>query len=200
MPTVDEDDWFCAEPSPSHFKPVFNRTCRKVAEGDTASSSENKEEEVVETSLRDSEGNEAPKLFNCPEEGCVKLFQRYSSLERHLLYGKCFFKLEKENLMDKAMVRYTSRVHQGTSDIPTLAGHETTVSAKQSAPCCLKRGWALKVVKKATRFTERQKTYLLSKFQIGQTTGHKLDPEIVQKTCDTQATIKATVCLLSLTF
>ena len=41
----------------------------------------------------------------------------------------------------------------------------------------LKEGWALRVVRKAYRFSEKQKSYLLSKFRIGQTTGHKLDTE-----------------------
>ena len=44
------------------------------------------------TSLEDEsdDANEHKgNLFTCPVGGCVKLFQRYSSLENHLQYGTC---------------------------------------------------------------------------------------------------------------
>ena len=42
-------------------------------------------------------------------------------------------------------------------------------------------GWALRAAKKAYRFREKQKSYLLAKFSIGQTTGRKLDAEVVAR-------------------
>ncbi|XP_068728060.1 uncharacterized protein [Montipora capricornis] len=42
-------------------------------------------------------------------------------------------------------------------------------------------GWALRAAKKAYRFSEKQKSYLLAKFSIGQTTGRKLDAEVVAR-------------------
>ena len=42
-------------------------------------------------------------------------------------------------------------------------------------------GWALRAVKKAYRFSDKQKSYLLAKFRIGQTTGRKLDAEVVAR-------------------
>ena len=36
-------------------------------------------------------------------------------------------------------------------------------------------------MRKAYRFSEKQKSYLLSKFRIGQTTGHKLDTEVIAR-------------------
>ena len=44
-----------------------------------------------------------------------------------------------------------------------------------------KECWALKGAKKAERFNEAQKSYLEAKFNIGQSTGKKLDPNIVAK-------------------
>ena len=41
--------------------------------------------------------------------------------------------------------------------------------------------WALKTAKKSTRFNEAQKKYLEGKFNRGQQTGHKQDPERVAK-------------------
>jgi len=43
----------------------------------------------------------------------------------------------------------------------------------------LKEGWALKKAKRPYRFNEKQKSFLVSKFNIGQYTGRKMDPEIV---------------------
>ena len=41
-------------------------------------------------------------LFSCPNDGCVKTYQRYSALEKHLSFGKCELVLERESLLDKA--------------------------------------------------------------------------------------------------
>jgi len=43
------------------------------------------------------------------------------------------------------------------------------------------QGWALKGTKKATCFNENQRQYLDNKFQIGQESGHKADPEKVSR-------------------
>ena len=45
----------------------------------------------------------------------------------------------------------------------------------------LKEGWALKTTRKPYRFNEKQKSFLTSKFDIGQKTGHKMDPEVVSR-------------------
>jgi len=43
------------------------------------------------------------------------------------------------------------------------------------------QGLALKGTKKATRFNEIQRQYLDNRFQIGQESGHKADPEKVSR-------------------
>ena len=45
----------------------------------------------------------------------------------------------------------------------------------------VQEGWALKETKKAYRFNDTQKSYLEAKFNIGQTTGRKLDAETVAR-------------------
>ena len=40
----------------------------------------------------------------------------------------------------------------------------------------LRQGWALKKSKKSKRFLIKVKWYLIDKFQVGQTTGNKIDP------------------------
>ena len=45
----------------------------------------------------------------------------------------------------------------------------------------VQEGWALKETKKAYRFNDTQKSYLEAKFNIGQTTGRKLDAETIAR-------------------
>lgn len=52
---------------------------------------------------------------------------------------------------------------------------------KEDSRVSLKEGWALRVIKKAYSFNEKQTSYFLSKFRVGQTTGHKLDAEVVAR-------------------
>jgi len=49
------------------------------------SSDENSLPEVPET----VEGDAGVGVFQCPSEGCIKVYQRYSALEKHLSYAKC---------------------------------------------------------------------------------------------------------------
>ena len=45
---------------------------------------------------------DATILFSCPNEGCVKMYERHSSLEKHVSFGKRRLIPEKETLLDKA--------------------------------------------------------------------------------------------------
>ena len=119
------------------------------------------------------EDDQPTKLFTCPVDGCANLFQRYSSLENHLQYGKCEIVLERENLFDKARIIYRDRLLHGSNIQPVLTSSTSEEIQTQ--------GWALKTIKKAKRFTEKQKCYLDEKFSIGQETGHKLDAASVAR-------------------
>lgn len=116
-------------------------------------------------------------LFSCPKSGCVKVYQRHSSLEKHLSFGKCKLVPERDTLLDKAKMLYQSKLLEGTSAAATIQGETTRKGSVERLP----EGWALKSAKKATRFNEAQKQYLEQKFIIGQETGHKLDPAIVAR-------------------
>ena len=66
------------------------------------------------------------KLFFCPEEGCIKSYQRYSSLHKHLEIGKHKRALERETLFDRAMLGYASRLEHGASAAPEI--HDSELS------------------------------------------------------------------------
>ena len=44
------------------------------------------------------EEEEESVIFGCPEEGCIKVYQSHSSLQRHLDVGKHLFTLERERV------------------------------------------------------------------------------------------------------
>ena len=131
--------------------------------------------------MDDEETEYHDKLFSCPEEECVKFFQRSSSLQHHLDAGRHCYALEHETLFDKAMMTYAEKLEQGvaTAEAP-IEDTGTPQSLDFSSP--LQMSWALKSSStQRTRLTESQKLYLTDVFQTGEQTGHKADPNSVSK-------------------
>ena len=125
------------------------------------------------------DAEEATSIFACPQDGCVKVFQRLSSLEKHLSLERRTRSLEKRTLLDLAKLGYKSRLEEGMACISITAA--VTVPKETATDQCVHEGWALKCTKKAYRFNKEQKAYLDAKFAIGQTTGKKLDGDIVAR-------------------
>lgn len=119
------------------------------------------------------------EAFSCPKEGCVRVFQRFSSLERHLSFERCTKSVERQSLLDLAKTQYASLLEGGVGKMPTLKSREPLEA--EEIVSNVEEGWALKETKKSYRFNEAQKTYLEAKFNIGQTTGRKLDGETVAR-------------------
>jgi len=154
----------------------------KKKEGDDERIEEDKDEEEHEDEDKEAEAEDGTKifsknngLFSCPCQGCVSTFQKHSSLEYHILYGKCKLLEEKHTLLDKAKILYSQKLSEGTSAHPLLS------SSTASTSCAVhtSQGWALKQTKKSARFNDNQKRYLEEKFRLGQETGHKADPSQV---------------------
>ena len=72
----------------------------------------------------DEETDQETKLYQCPDDGCVKSFQRFSPLQRHLDVGKHKYELERETLLDKAMLSYTTKLVQGNAGQENLPRDE----------------------------------------------------------------------------
>ena len=51
-------------------------------------------------------------LISCPEEGCVKTYQIFSSLQHHLDLGKHERALENETFLDRAVLAYADRLQE----------------------------------------------------------------------------------------
>ena len=89
-------------------------------------------------------------LYSCPEQGCIKRYQRFSSLQRHLDCGKHKRELEKETLFDRAATGYAERLDKQSGCVPTLQAFQSAKSPRQHV---LSMGWALKSAQtKRTRF------------------------------------------------
>ncbi|XP_056018366.1 uncharacterized protein LOC125654201 [Ostrea edulis] len=112
------------------------------------------------------------RVFQCPEEGCTRLFRFSSSLDQHLLLGNCDLREEKLGLKDKSMVMYAKKLDTGSLGKSYTKQLE---SSKVGVPP-LKCGWALKVKKPKIPFTDDQKAFMQEKFLIGKTSGRKEDP------------------------
>ena len=120
-------------------------------------------------------------LFYCPEEGCVKSFQQYSSLEKHLDCDTHKYALEHETLYDKAMVMHAAKLEHGAGVVPETADGDLIISLEDEGPA-LPMGWALKSATVTRKnLTAAQKTYLTEVFQEGKRTGQKADPANISK-------------------
>ena len=120
------------------------------------------------------------KLFFCREEGCIKSYQWYSSLQEHLEIGKHKRALERETLFDRAMLGYASRLEHRASAVPEI--HDSEVSPSSSSGPSLPMGSALQSSSaRRTRFSTKQKDYLIGKFKIGEQTGQKVDSAMVSR-------------------
>ena len=93
------------------------------------------------------------------------MYQRHSSLEKHLSFGECKMIPEKVTLFDLAKKKYHDLFVEGTSvAVPAAIGQLGDACGSADT---LFEGWALKTAKKATRFTDPQRQYLEEKFKLG---------------------------------
>jgi len=154
--------------SPGDFKPLTSKATRTPTQ--TASA------EVLLNSSEES--GQAAGVYTCPQDGCVRVFQRVSALQKHLSFEKCTQSLERHTFLDLAKMGCKSALEEGVGALHTI--NPPPVSEVLPATQA-DEGWALRAAKSAYCFSDKQKEYLLAKFRIGQTTGQKLDAEIVAR-------------------
>ena len=86
-------------------------------------------------------------LFTCPEDGCVRTFRRFSSLQKHQDVGRHSYVLERESFLGKAMKRYARNLEEGTTFIKSQV--EEVAEESMTVPSA-NMGWALKHFNKST--------------------------------------------------
>ena len=165
--------------SPSQTKPSFktvrHRHVKKTSTRDLEATSETSSQDQDDD---DSENGQASLLFSCPEEGCIKAYSRFTSLQAHLDTGKHKRLPEQETLYDKAKRVYASKLMDESSMMPTVQ-----LQCEEQSQCFtpLPMGWALKTITKKARFTQKQNEFLKQQFEIGEQSGRKADPSEVSK-------------------
>ena len=85
--------------------------------------------------------------------------------------------MERTTLLDKAKEQNAERILEGVGKIPVLP----EIAAPSATKEPLKEGWALKQTKRPYRFNDKENSYLVSKFNIGQDLGRKMGPEVVAR-------------------
>ena len=135
-------------------------------------------------------------VFECSEPGCMKSFRTFSELESHLDIGDHCVKEERqsETLYDKLrrdwVDMFTTSVNI-TKDGTCTPGSQQNVGSSPPSDQAVRMGWALpKPRAGSSRFTEKVKNYLTARFDLGEQTGRKADPQQVssdmRKTTDEQ--------------
>ena len=119
-----------------------------------------------------SQTGQESEMFSCQEDGCIKTFQSFATLQKHLDVGKHMVKLAKESAYDEIKRKWTEAclsVGGGYVRGQTSADD----SEDQSAACQVEQGWALRRTRKSVAFSEKAKSYLVDVFWVGEETGKK---------------------------
>ena len=146
---------------------LFTAASKEAQSHDVCDKEDN---EVVENSTVDES-----VMFHCPESGCVKQYITWGRLQRHIAAEKHTFQKKNEPVEDIVKRKWASLF---TGTVPV---DHASIEAQLSAVQLIKgkdlpQGWALKKSKKSKRFPIKVKQYLMEKFQVGETTGNKVDP------------------------
>lgn len=110
------------------------------------------------------------KLFPCPE--CTRTLQKYGNLQRHLDAGYHSTPVNPQILSDRTKNEYSKQMEK--INVKTLCIENVSSTNPMDQ---LKQGWALKSRQEIKKFTSHQKKYLVEKFEFGEKTDRKRDPE-----------------------
>ena len=111
--------WFDGTFSDGDFKVITAKKTTEKAE-------EKKDED------RPSEDIDYSGAYPCPQEGCIRVFQKLSNLDRHLSVEKCSRSLKRLSLLDLAKTEYAAVLQEGVSTMATLEPTSTLSLASPS--------------------------------------------------------------------
>ena len=167
--------------SHGNFRPIKPRKSRKKPPKTSDVGYESDKDDCDEMNEGDAKTS-SPKLFACPNEGCIRVYKRYGSMVNHVAYGKCEFQPERESLLDTAKLMYSKKLWG--DELSLKMGITGSAAALVPLANAQKKeeeeGWALRATKKEKTFSEKQRKFLEEKFMVGET-GKKLDPVTVAR-------------------
>lgn len=118
------------------------------------------------------------EMFECSEPGCVKSFQTFSELESHLDIGDHCVSLY-DKLRKDWVDMFTTAVNI-TEDAGCADSTQERVCQTSPSHQSVEMGWALpKGRVGSSRFSDKVKKYLTARFDLGEQTGRKADPQQV---------------------
>ena len=134
-------------------------------------------QEPPESAQADQVGEKV--MFHCQEEGCIKTFQSFASLQRHLDVGTHMVRLVKESTYDEIRRKWAEACHSLGGGY--VRGDSATFdSSDQATPGeVVELGWALQKNRKPVAFSEKAKSYLVNVFWAGEETGKKANASFV---------------------
>ncbi|CAH3020126.1 unnamed protein product [Porites evermanni] len=113
------------------------------------------------------------------EEGCIKTFQSFASLQRHLDVGTHMVRLVKESTYDEIRRKWAEACHSLGGGY--VWGNSATFdSSDQAMPGeVVELGWAIQKNRKPVAFSEKAKSYLVDVFWAGEETEKKANASFV---------------------
>ena len=115
--------------------------------------------------------------FSCPREGCIKMFNTNAEMQKHLDVGRHSFRSQRDFMNDTIKRKWANAC---SSVRPSYVSSEDNLRENSTADYpAVESGWALKKSRKASRFSDHVKEYLMRLFLEGEETGNKYDPAAV---------------------
>lgn len=137
------------------------------------------------------EGANRKRLFPCDVDGCIKVFQSYHNWYHHVTTGKHVKRVERQSLRDFSINKYVELLENkqaAVSSLPEVVDairsqrDQETAEEDDSSIEPLPMGWALKMRRPSTEFSNAQKQFLTEKFNEGaKKKGTKWSPNDVAK-------------------
>jgi len=132
---------------------------------------ENVNEVIIENEVVTSEQPVMQGTFSCIEPGCTKIFQIYSNLEAHILFGKHKLFLNSKSSFDDIKNKWKESC-SSIVEHPVLSRNSRLGHGDSST----EMGWALKRDRKRVRFDHKVKDYLRGIYAGGEGSGSKASP------------------------
>ena len=116
-------------------------------------------------------------LFPCPKEGCSLSFPCFDSLQRHLDYGEHENTTSQESVYDQLRRDWVARF---STLVPENCPKPKSSDISSVSSSSLPMGWALQKPRGGgTRYSPQVKDYLKARFNAGEESGMKADPQQV---------------------